>query len=101
MRYLYATAVLVLCTVICLMGSSIFAKASNFLLIILLAATFAIPVSAVIREPFYDPNLDISFTGLSMKTLKANLFPRFNKEAAGSESPGKEALSLSIFKIVG
>ncbi|KAF8422922.1 amino acid permease-domain-containing protein [Tirmania nivea] len=33
MKYLYSTAVLVLCTVICLMGSSIFSKASNFLLI--------------------------------------------------------------------
>lgn len=91
MRYLYATGVLVLCTVICMMGSSIFAKASNFLLIFLLAATFAIPLSAVIREPFYDPNLDISFTGLSMKTLKDNLFPRFNKEAAGSGSPEGES----------
>lgn len=87
MRYLYATAVLVFCTFICLMGSSIFAKASNFLLVILLAATLAIPASAVLVEPFYDPRLDISFTGLSMKTFKDNLMPRFNKDAAGSQNP--------------
>lgn len=89
MRYLYATGVLVLCTVICLMGSSIFAKASNLLLIILLLATFAIPASSVLVEPFYDPRLDISFTGLSMKTLKDNLMPKFNKNAAGSQNPRK------------
>ena len=88
MRFLYATIVLVLCTVIGLLGSSIFAKASNFLLVILLLATFAIPASAVLVEPFYDPRLDISFTGLSVKTLKANLMPQFKKHAAGVEGNG-------------
>lgn len=83
-----------------MMGSSIFAKASNLLLIILLVATFAIPVSAVIREPFYDPNLDISFTGLSMKTFRDNLFPKFNKDAAGNEGTGNEAPSHSVLEFV-
>ncbi|KAF8464593.1 amino acid permease-domain-containing protein [Kalaharituber pfeilii] len=89
-KYLYATGVLVLCTIICLLGSSIFAKASNLLLIILLLATLAIPFSAVVVDPFYDSRLDISFTGLSVKTFKENLLPRFNKEAAGSQNPEGE-----------
>lgn len=59
------------------------------LLVVLLMATFAIPISAVVVQPFYDPRLDISFTGLSMKTFMENLMPRFTKGAAGSQIPGK------------
>ena len=88
-RYLYATGVLIFCTIICLLGSSIFAKASNLLLIVLLVATLAIPFSALVVEPFYDPRLDIIYTGLSVKTFKENLMPHFTKGAAGSQIPGK------------
>lgn len=71
-----------------MLGSSIFAKASNMLLAILLVATFSIPISAMVAKPFYDPRLDILYTGPSMKTLKENLMPRFTRGAAGSESSG-------------
>lgn len=46
-QYLWATAVLAVCTVICLAGSSLFARCSNALLVILLVATFSIPVSTL------------------------------------------------------
>ena len=89
-EYLWGTVVLLLCTGICLAGSSIFARASNGLLVILLVATFSIPVSALFMKPFNIPRLGIEFTGVSLRTLMENLKPRFTKHAAGSQLRGRE-----------
>lgn len=97
-RYLYATAILILCTVICLLGSSIFAKASNLLLVILLAATYSIPISTLFMKPMYGDH-GLSYTGLSWDTFKENLLPHFTGGAAGSESHKKENFQ-SLFGIL-
>jgi len=89
-EYLWETIVLVLCTAICLAGSSIFARASNGLLVILLVATFSIPFSAIVLKPFSVPRLGIEFTGLSLRTFLENLKPRLTKGAAGSQMRGRE-----------
>ena len=89
-EYLWGTVVLLLCTGICLAGSSIFARASNGLLVILLVATFSIPVSALFMKPFSIPRLGVEFTGVSFRTLMENLKPRFTKHAAGSQLHGRE-----------
>ncbi|KAM7219958.1 Amino acid permease domain containing protein [Rhypophila decipiens] len=73
--YLVQTAALVICTGLCLAGSSIFAKASNALLVVLSISILSIPVSALLLESFIDAERGIEFTGLSLATLKANLFP--------------------------
>ncbi|KAK6334114.1 hypothetical protein TWF696_002617 [Orbilia brochopaga] len=88
-RYLYATAVLVFCTIICLLGSGIFAKASNLLLVILLVATYSIPFSTLFVKPIYADD-KLLYSGLSWKTFTENLYPQFMKGAAGSESPHRE-----------
>ncbi|KAL1958729.1 hypothetical protein VTO42DRAFT_3848 [Malbranchea cinnamomea] len=89
-QYLWGTTVLVMCTGICLAGSSIFARASNGLLVVLLVATFSIPLSAAIKRPFSSERLGIEFTGLSWDTFVDNLKPRLTQGAAGSQIPGKE-----------
>lgn len=89
-KYLWATIVLVVCTTICLAGSSIFARASKGLLVILLIATFSIPVSAVVLRPFSLPQLGVEFTGLRVRTFLDNLQPRLTKGAAGSQMHGRE-----------
>jgi potassium/chloride transporter 9 len=83
-KYLYATAVLVFCTIICLLGSAIFSRASNLLLVILLVSTFSIPFSSLVMSPFEDPSSNVIYTGPSIHTLRQNLLPRFTKGAAGS-----------------
>ncbi len=88
--YLWATIVLVLCTTICLAGSSIFARASNGLLVVLLIATLSIPLSTLVVSPFESRKLGIEYTGLSWSTFVANLKPRFTRGAAGSQLPTKE-----------
>ena len=54
-QYLWGSIVLLFCTLICLAGSGIFARASNGLLVILLLATFSIPISALFVRPFSKP----------------------------------------------
>ncbi|KFY73433.1 hypothetical protein V499_06489 [Pseudogymnoascus sp. VKM F-103] len=90
-NYLWATVVLLVCTGICLAGSGVFARASNGLLIILLISTMSIPFSALVMAPFESRQLGIQFTGMSLATFKGNLFPRFTKGAAGSQSKGRES----------
>ncbi|KAJ5096100.1 hypothetical protein NUU61_005456 [Penicillium alfredii] len=89
-QYLWGTVILLLCTGICLAGSSIFARASNGLLVILLVATFSIPLSALLAKPFYSPHLGVEFTGLRVKTLLGNLKPHLTKGAAGSQMKKRE-----------
>ncbi|CZT47533.1 related to na+/k+/2cl-cotransporter [Rhynchosporium secalis] len=88
--YLWSTVVLVICTAICLAGSSIFARASNGLLVILVLATLSIPISALILAPFENRQIGIEYTGLSVDTFVGNLMPRLTKGAAGSQLHGKE-----------
>ncbi|WEW61307.1 hypothetical protein PRK78_006797 [Emydomyces testavorans] len=89
-QYLWGTIVLVLCAGICLAGSSLFARASNGLLAILLVATYSIPLSALLLKPFINHRLGIEYTGFSLQTLLGNLKPRFTKGAAGSQLSVKE-----------
>lgn len=88
--YFWATIVLVVCTNICLAGSSLFARCSNGLLLILLLATFSIPFTALIMPPSNDRGYGIEYTGLSAKTFADNLLPNFTKHAAGSQLRGRE-----------
>lgn len=88
--YLWATIVLVICTAICLAGSSLFARASNGLLVVLLVATFSIPISALLMGPWDSPKLGIEYTGLSYETFRGNLMPHFTKGAEGSQLQGRE-----------
>lgn len=89
-EYLWGTIILILCTGICLAGSSIFSRASNGLLVILLVATFSIPVSALVVKPFGIPQHGVEFTGLRLQTFLENLKPRLTKGAAGSQLRKKE-----------
>lgn len=83
-QFLWSTLVLLICTGICFAGSGIFARCSNGLLVLLLIATFSIPVSALVVGPFSDPSNGITYTGLSLDTLRKNLMPQFKGGVAGS-----------------
>ncbi|RFU81596.1 amino acid permease [Trichoderma arundinaceum] len=70
------TSALMICTCLCLLGSSTFAKASNALLIVLTVAVISIPISAVFKAPFEDAATGVKFTGISVDTLIGNFAPR-------------------------
>ncbi|EER25325.1 amino acid permease family protein [Coccidioides posadasii C735 delta SOWgp] len=98
-QYLWGTIVLVLCTGICLAGSSMFARASNGLLAVLLVATYSIPLSPLLLGPFANDKIGIEYTGFSLTTFLGNLKPGFTKGAAGSQIPGKESFQ-NLFGIL-
>ena len=95
--YLWSTLVVIFCVAICLAGSSLFAKASNGLLLVLLLATFSIPLSVGLVSPFKRLGIHVRqythFTGLNMTTFKNNLLPRFTKGASGSQTKDRETWS--------
>ncbi|TQS38214.1 hypothetical protein Golomagni_01290 [Golovinomyces magnicellulatus] len=88
--YLWSSFVLLACTGICFAGSSLFARASNALLIILVVATLSIPFSAIFVSPYEEKKLGIEYTGLSWTTFVSNLKPKLTKGAAGSQLHGRE-----------
>ncbi|KAK3359719.1 amino acid permease-domain-containing protein [Lasiosphaeria hispida] len=87
--YLFETIALVICTVLCMAGSSIFSKASNALLVILATSIVSIPLSALFLPAFSDPVRGIDFTGVSLTTLRSNLYPH---------STGREFAGLASFR---
>ena len=89
-NYLWSSLVVILCVIICMAGSSLFARASNGLLLIVLLATFSVPLSTIARRPFETKHQYLHFTGFSLDTLKQNLLPHFTRGAAGSQLRGKE-----------
>ncbi|MCJ1400672.1 hypothetical protein MMC11_003880 [Xylographa trunciseda] len=89
-EYLWASMILIICTGICLAGSSVFVRCSNGLLALLLLATFSIPFSTFVVQPFRNSELNIDYTGLSAQTFKGNLKPHFTRQAAGSQLHSKE-----------
>lgn len=97
--YLWATFILVLCTSICLAGSKAFSKTSNGLLVVLLVAILSIPISALAVKPFEDPQQKIKYTGISLDTLKSNLYPNFTKGADGSNRSDRESWQ-SLFGVL-
>lgn len=69
------TVALALCTGLCLLGSAVFSKASNALLIIMTVSIISIPISAALKSPFRDVESGVEFTGLSFQTFSSNMLP--------------------------
>lgn len=89
--YLYGTITLWLCTFVCLFGSSLFARATLMLAIILSLAILSIPLSSFLVEPFEDSVRSVYYSGWNWITLAENMWPNFTSGAAGSSAvPGKE-----------
>lgn len=86
--FFYSTTLLILCTGICMVGSSLFAKAGRVLFVTLLVSTFTVPLSTFFVKPFEINGA--AYTGFAWHTVKQNLFPRFTKGAAGSVINSRE-----------
>lgn len=100
---LYSTILLLVCTGITLVGASFVSKTAFWLFVLLVTSTLFIPVSAVFRQPGYplpEPNCDLWYSGLSLTTLKDNLWPHFTSGAAGSVlPPGQPETFTNLFGI--
>lgn len=87
----YGSVCLLLSTLVCLVGSALFTRATLALAIILFIAILSIPVSSLFVQPFIDLERGAFYTGWSLTTFRENLFPHFTSGAAGSSTgPFKE-----------
>ncbi|KAJ2330566.1 hypothetical protein GGH91_006633, partial [Coemansia sp. RSA 2671] len=87
---LYSSILLVFCTVVCLTGAQVFAKASTVLSTFIIASTAMILASFVFQQPFIDEEKAIHYTSWSLATFKENLWPELApiKEGRPSETFG-------------
>lgn len=89
-QLIYSTILLALCTGVAMVGSTLVSKTAFWLFLILTFSTLSIPVSAIFSKlgyPLPPPFDNLYYTGLAWSTLKANLWPHFTSDAAGSTQP--------------
>ncbi|KAG0362066.1 hypothetical protein BGZ54_008781 [Gamsiella multidivaricata] len=75
--FIYGTILLISCTLVCLVGSKLFARSSLVLAVIILISTLSIFVSFAFMPPFTHPERNIEYTGFSWDTLQENMWPNF------------------------
>ncbi|KAI1316222.1 hypothetical protein EDD11_010332 [Mortierella claussenii] len=75
--FIYGTMLLVSCTLVCLVGSKLFARSSLVLAVVILLSTLSIFVSFALMPPFTHPERNIEYTGFSWDTLQENMWPQF------------------------
>ena len=90
-QFTYCSLFLLLCIIVALIGSSAVSKAGTYLCIILILSTLSIPFSALCVKPFDSDHGE--YSGLSLATLRDNMFPHFTKGAAGSQMKGVETFN--------
>ena len=101
-EFMYASLMLLVVTLISLVGSKAFSRASGLLFVILIVSSFSIPLSSFLVSPFSDSNRSggqIKYTGISLKSLQDNLWPRFTSGAAGSSNPLRTETIASVFGV--
>ena len=93
---------LLVVTIISLVGSKAFSRASGVLFIVLIVSSLSIPLSSFLVRPFSNSNRSggiINYTGISLESLKDNLWPRFTPGAAGSSNPLRKESIASVFGV--
>lgn len=102
-QVLYSTILLMLCTSVALVGSTLVSKTAFWLFILLTTSTLLIPLSAIIVKPgtpLSPPYDDMWYTGISWATIQENLWPKFTSGAAGSLlPPGEPETFKNLFGI--
>ncbi|KAF9116889.1 hypothetical protein BGX27_008973 [Mortierella sp. AM989] len=75
--FVYGTILLISCTLVCLVGSKLFARSSLVLALVILLSTLSIFLSFAVMPPFTHPERNIEYTGFSWETLQENMWPKF------------------------
>ncbi|KAJ3166031.1 hypothetical protein HDU88_003574 [Geranomyces variabilis] len=83
---LYASCAALVCLALCMVGSSVVARASIFLAAILLISTTSVLFSLALQPPFEKPDLFVVFDGFNMDTLRSNLWPQFTMDLGAQQS---------------
>ncbi|XP_052821226.1 solute carrier family 12 member 9-like isoform X2 [Mya arenaria] len=88
-KYLYASVVLLICLLVCMVGGSLFAKTLTVILLITIVCTLSVFISVFAENKeeqigipkentrFNSSNLTFAYTGLRAKTFHQNAFLRY------------------------
>lgn len=76
----YSSLILLFCSVVCLVGTRFFTRATMLLASILLISTLSIMFSLGLRQPFENEHLKVKFRGWNLDTLRANMWPELVDE---------------------
>lgn len=98
--FIYGSLILLLCTIVCLVGSALFARATLALALILSISIISIPISSFTVKPFIDLERGAYYTGWSMTTFKENFFPHFTSGAAGSSTGNLKESWQTVFGVL-
>ena len=99
---MYASSMLLVVTIISLVGSKAFSRASGLLFLVLIVSSVSIPLSSFLVMPFNKVNRsggDITYTGISLESLQENFWPHFTSGAAGSSNPLRKETVASVFGV--
>lgn len=99
-NFSYGSVCLLLSTLVCLVGSALFSRATLALAVILGAAIISIPVSSLFVQPFMDEERGAYYTGWSLRTLQDNLTPHFTSGAAGSSTGTSKENWQTVFGVL-
>ncbi|KAI9479904.1 hypothetical protein LPJ78_000971 [Coemansia sp. RSA 989] len=83
---LYSSVLFTFCTIVCLTGAQMFARASTVLSTFIIASTGMIMASFAIRQPFIDKEKSVYYTSWSLDTFRENLWPDLSPIAEGRPS---------------
>ncbi|XP_075058456.1 solute carrier family 12 member 9-like [Mixophyes fleayi] len=105
-EFLYGSVLLFLCLLVCLVGASIYAKATFLIFIIVMVVLITVFISffavkeKVVPIPFTDANgthwHNGTFTGFKFSTLKVNVYPHY----ATDYTTGKMMSFTTVFAIM-
>jgi potassium/chloride transporter 9 len=99
-NFCYGSVCLLLSTLVCLVGSALFSRATLALAVVLGAAIISIPISSIFVHPFIDEERGAYYTGWSLQTLQDNLTPHFTSGAAGSSTGSLKENWQTVFGVL-
>lgn len=88
-EFLYGTVLLFICLLVCLVGASIYAKATFFIFIVVMVVLIVVFISFfAVKEKIVQINTDGNssiglngtFTGFRLSTLKENVYPHYARD---------------------
>ncbi|UZJ56363.1 hypothetical protein CBS101457_005683 [Exobasidium rhododendri] len=99
-NFSYGSICLLLSALVCLVGSSLFSRATLALAVVLGAAIISIPISSIFVHPFIDEERGAYYTGWSLQTFRDNLTPHFTSGAAGSSTGSLKESWQTVFGVL-
>uniref|UniRef100_A0A8C5PQ80 Solute carrier family 12 member 9 n=1 Tax=Leptobrachium leishanense TaxID=445787 RepID=A0A8C5PQ80_9ANUR len=102
-EFLYGTALLFICFIVCMVGASIYAKATFLIFIVVMVVLitvfisfFAVKETTILINKGNNSHINATFTGFKLSTLKDNLYPQYTTDY----TTGKMMTFTTVFAVM-